>query len=198
MVLKPRKSYSSIKMSILTKNFFIEVSASLFSFIFFSVANLQEKVRPRTCKDIQNQETLQPDGSFFIYPRRNSCNFFIEVYCEGMATNNPREYITSRRLYNFVRDRRGTTFFKKVIILSKTFYAVSYFLWSWQDQIRPLLLQQDFICLLLTSVAVHLSWRHICCELGEHRLINIEVFKWQVRCALRVGMSIERFKAFKF
>ena len=180
MVLKPRKSYSSIKMSILTKNFFIEVSASLFSFIFFSVANLQEKVRPRTCKDIQNQETLQPDDSFFIYPRRNTCNISIEVYCEGMATNNPREYITLRRLYNIVRDRRGTTLFEKVIILPKTFYAVSYFLWSWQDQIRPLLLQQDFICLLSTSVADHISCRDICCELGEHRLINIEGIKWQV------------------
>ena len=81
------------------------------------IAISQEQSRPRTCKDILNLNPRQLDKLYKIYPQRQ-CNASVKVYCYGMATKNPTEYVPVKKFYNFVKDSRGVTFFQKVFILS--------------------------------------------------------------------------------
>ena len=52
------------------------------------------------------------DGEYQIYPLKE-CNNSVSVYCRGMRTNDPKEYLTVGD-GNFVLDWRGTTIFHKV------------------------------------------------------------------------------------
>lgn len=53
------------------------------------------------------------DGEYRIYPIKD-CTTSISVYCRGMKTNDPKEYLTVG-VGNFVRNWKGATFFNKVV-----------------------------------------------------------------------------------
>lgn len=46
-----------------------------------------------SCKDLRDSGYAHLDGEYFFNPVK-SCNFPIKVYCHGMNTNNPKDYIT--------------------------------------------------------------------------------------------------------
>ena len=52
------------------------------------------------------------DGEYRIYPLKD-CNTSISVYCRGMNTTDPKEYLTVLD-GNFVYNSTGTTVFNKV------------------------------------------------------------------------------------
>lgn len=79
----------------------------------FFIANLAPVPRPKTCKDLKEQrQAYMPDGEYRIYPLKD-CNTSISVYCRGMSTTDPKEYLTLVD-GNFVLNWRGTTIFNKV------------------------------------------------------------------------------------
>lgn len=82
------------------------------AFVFFK-ANPAPRSRPKTCKDLKQQGQVHTrDGEYRIYPLKE-CNTSISVYCRGMRTTDPEEYLTVGG-GNFVLDSRGTTIFDKV------------------------------------------------------------------------------------
>ena len=79
----------------------------------FFIANVAPAPRPKTCKDLKEQrQAYMPDGEYRIYPLKD-CNTSISVYCRGMSTTDPKEYLTLVD-GNFVLNWRGTTIFNKV------------------------------------------------------------------------------------
>ncbi|XP_065066559.1 A disintegrin and metalloproteinase with thrombospondin motifs 9-like [Rhopilema esculentum] len=48
---------------------------------------------PMSCRDVQQQQGIFSDGERLLLSRDKK---FVKVYCEGMSTNRPREFITLR------------------------------------------------------------------------------------------------------
>ena len=63
------------------------------------------------------------DDEYDIYPLKG-CNTSISVYCRGMNTTDPKEYLTVGD-WNFVRNWKGQTLFKKVCF--NTFFRKWFF-----------------------------------------------------------------------
>lgn len=75
------------------------------------------RTRPKTCKDVQQQnKSYIPNGEYLIYPVKD-CNTSIKVYCHhDTNTSDPKEYLTVGE-GNYVTDWRGMTDFEKVSLL---------------------------------------------------------------------------------
>ncbi len=52
---------------------------------------------PRTCQERKEMFQLQTDGTYRVYMEGNKSKPY-DIYCDGMATDNPQEYLTLKNL----------------------------------------------------------------------------------------------------
>ena len=63
----------------------------------------------RSCKDLKKKGYAKTDGHYFFYPIAN-CGKALKVYCYGMDTNEPKDFITlpsgPANNFGYVYDKR--------------------------------------------------------------------------------------------